>query len=45
MNNKWDEFQITPSKKFGYEVLTLLHQFTENIEVRYLQPFIQVNIL
>ena len=20
MNNKWDEFQITPSKKFGYEV-------------------------
>ena len=22
MNNKWDEFQITPSKKFGYEVPT-----------------------
>ena len=20
MNNKWDEFQITPSKKFGLEV-------------------------
>ena len=22
MSNKWDEFQITPSKKFGYEVPT-----------------------
>ena len=20
MNNKWDEFQVTPSKTFGYEV-------------------------
>ena len=22
MSNKWDEFKITPSKKFGYEVPT-----------------------
>ena len=24
MSNKWDEFQITPSKKFGYEVPTYI---------------------